>query len=124
MMPQTQSLDGHPTLARLRTVAIVSRRPDRHVIEAVVGAVDHDVVLVEPTAHAYSQIRRIRPDLVVVCVSGDDLDACQVLSMLTLDRETAAIPVLTHMSDSTDASVCEPTSGEGLLDHLAPVILN
>jgi hypothetical protein len=98
MMTQTQTFKAFRPAPRLRTVAVVSRHPDEHVIEAVLGAVDHDVVLVEPTDHAYSHIKNIRPDLVIVCMSNDDVAGCQVLSMLSLDRETAHIPVLTHVT--------------------------
>jgi len=44
----------------------------------------------------------IQPDLVIVCMSTHDLDGCQVLSMLALDRETSAIPVLAHVTSLAD----------------------
>ena len=102
MMPLTEPITADQPTPRLRTVAVVSRNPDQQVIGAVLGAVDHDVVLVEPTDHAYSHIRRIQPDLVIVCMSTHDLDGCQVLSMLALDSETSAIPVLTHVTSLAD----------------------
>ena len=74
------------------------------------GAVDHDIVLVEPTDHAYSHIKQIRPDLVIVCMSSDDVDGCRVLSMLALDGETSAIPVVAHVTSSAaDAAVTTRT---------------
>jgi hypothetical protein len=98
MTPQTEPMSRHPKpTARPRTVAVVSCQPDQHVIEAVLGAVDHDVVLVEPTANAYSHIKHIRPDLVIVCMTSTDTAGCLLLSMLTLDRETSRIPVVTHV---------------------------
>jgi CheY-like chemotaxis protein len=69
---------------------------------------ERDVVFVESTAHAYSKIKRALPDVIVMCVSADDVDGCQVLSMLALDRETSHIPVLTYMtSDPTDCVVSD-----------------
>jgi CheY-like chemotaxis protein len=120
MMPQTEPISRSSTRAakayqpapRLRTVAVVSRNPDQHVLGSAICAVDHDVVLVEPTDHAYSHIKEIRPDLVIVCMSGDDIDGCRVLSMLALDRETSAIPVLTHVTSSA-GGFTEPSDSNG-----------
>jgi PleD family two-component response regulator len=103
IMTHIERTSEHHTAVRPRTVAVVSANPDQHVIETVLGAVDHDVVLVEPTAHAYSHIKHIRPDLVIVCMGSDDSEGCQLLSMLTLDRETSRIPVVTHVIPAEDS---------------------
>jgi CheY-like chemotaxis protein len=63
------------------------------------------VVFVESNEHAYSQIRRVQPDLVILCVAMDDADSLQVLSMLKLDERTRGIPILTYATESTP----EPT---------------
>ena len=63
--------------------------------ETVLDAGRYDVVFVETTAHAYSQIRRVQPDLVILCLKMDDPAGFRVLSMLKLDPETSSIPVLT-----------------------------
>ena len=60
----------------------------------------YDVVFVETSAHAYSQIRRVQPDLVILCLNMEDPAGFSVLSMLKLDAETQAIPVLTCMVES------------------------
>jgi DNA-binding response OmpR family regulator len=65
---------------------------------------DYEVILVESTAHAYSKIKRVLPDLVVVCLSADDVDGCRVLSMLALDSQTSSIPVLTHLTPGSGLS--------------------
>src|SRR3989442_14304358 len=79
-------------------------------LETVLDAGHYDVVFVESNAHAYSQIKRVRPDLVILCVRIEDLDGFQVLSMLKLDEDTRSIPVLTYAteSDSTDADMEAP----------------
>ena len=68
-------------------------------LEAIVDAGHYDVVFVESVAHAYSQVKRVQPDLVILCVNIDDTDSLQVLSMLRLDEETRSIPVLTYATD-------------------------
>jgi CheY-like chemotaxis protein len=67
----------------------------QHLLAMAQHTVRYDVVFVESTAHAYSQVKRLAPDLVVVCLEIDDLDGCQVLSMLMLDSRTREIPVMT-----------------------------
>jgi PleD family two-component response regulator len=120
IMTHIERTSEHHTAVRPRTVAVVSANPDQHVIETVLGAVDHDVVLVEPTAHAYSHIKHIRPDLVIVCMGSDDSEGCQLLSMLTLDRETSRIPVVTHMIPTEDSQpswgrTWENTKGDAIM---------
>ena len=92
----------HATPQAVRTIALVGRYAHQRMHELVASA-DYDVLMVESTTHAYSKIKRARPDLVIVCLSGDDFDACRVLSMLALDSDTARIPVLTVAT--TDADV-------------------
>ena len=68
------------------------------VLEPVLEAGNYDVVFVEASAHAYSQIKRVQPDLVILCVAMDDAEGLNVLSMLKLDAETRDIPVVTYTS--------------------------
>ncbi len=56
-------------------------------------------VFVESVDHAYSQVKRLRPNLIILCVHIEDLDGFQVLSMLKMDEETADIPVLTYTTE-------------------------
>jgi len=71
-------------------------------LETVLDAGHYDVVFVESTEHAYSQIKRVQPNLVILCVNVEDPDGFQVLSMLKLDADTRDIPVLTHTTDGDD----------------------
>jgi CheY-like chemotaxis protein len=78
-------------------VVIVNGTPEiLELLETVLEAGHYDVVFVESNAHAYSQIRRVQPDLVILCMRIDDMEGFQVLSMLKLDEETRAIPILTY----------------------------
>jgi PleD family two-component response regulator len=68
-------------------------------LETVLDAGHYDVVFVESSAHAYSQIKRVQPDLVILCDRMEDGDGLQVLSKLKLDDSTRAIPVLTYTTE-------------------------
>ncbi len=68
-------------------------------LESVLAAGRYDMVFVESSDSAYSQIKRVQPDLVILCVRIDDLDGFQLLSMLKLDTATASIPVLTYTTE-------------------------
>jgi PleD family two-component response regulator len=76
-------------------------------LEAVLDAGRYDMVFVESSDHAYSQIRKVLPNLVIVCAQTDRSDAFQLLTMLTLDAETRAIPVLTYTADAPERRVID-----------------
>jgi DNA-binding response OmpR family regulator len=77
-------------------VVVVSKQSHMEgLLETVLDAGQYDVVFVESTEHAYSHIKRLGPDLIIVCLDVDDLDGFQVLSMLKLDTQTKVIPIVT-----------------------------
>jgi PleD family two-component response regulator len=81
-------------------VVIVNGSPEiLELIETALDAGRYDIVFVESTEHAYSQIKRVQPNLVILCVRIEDMDGFQVLSMLKLDEETRDIPVLTYTNE-------------------------
>src|SRR5262245_53868193 len=98
MMTRNSIVRTSPVARHLRTVVVVIGPEQRHVPDAALGSVDHDVVLVEPSDGAYAQIKRVSPDLIVVCLSWNDIVGCQLLSMLALDRDTSRIPLVTHVN--------------------------
>jgi hypothetical protein len=53
-----------------------------------------DMIFVEPVARAYSRIRELEPDLVLVFMEIDDLGGCQLLSMLQFDQDLRRIRVV------------------------------
>src|SRR5438128_12447869 len=85
-------------------------------LETVLDAGHYDVVFVESSAHAYSQIKRVQPNLVILCVRIEDPDGFQVLSMLKLDDDTREIPILTYTTEyegqETEEEVAEPSDAE------------
>jgi PleD family two-component response regulator len=94
--------------ATAQKVVIVNGTPEMlDMLEAVLDAGHYDIVFVESTAHAYSQIKRVQPNLVILCVRIEDADGFQVLSMLKLDADTRSIPVLTYTSEERDEEADE-----------------
>jgi twitching motility two-component system response regulator PilH len=64
-------------------------------LESVLDAGRYDMVFVESGEHAYSQIKKVQPNLVILCTRIERLDGFQLLTMLKLDPQTRDIPVLT-----------------------------
>src|SRR6476661_6982607 len=88
-------------------VVIVNGSPEMlETLETVLDAGHYDLVFVESSEHAYSQIKRVQPNLVILCVRFENAEGFQVLSMLKLDDETRRIPVLTYTSEY-DGEECE-----------------
>ena len=105
------------TAAGTQKVVIVNGSPQSlELLENVLEAGRYDIVFVESSAHAYSQIKRVQPNLVILCVQIDTMETFQVLSMLKLDDETRNIPVLTFTADvegqETDEESEEALEGE------------
>ena len=97
------TLRQHAATTATQQVVIVNGSPEMlELLESVLDAGHYDVVFVESTEHAYSQIKRVQPDLVILCTRMDDADGFQVLSMLKLDDETRGIPVLTYTSEGAE----------------------
>ena len=90
------ALSTRPNPSRaIRTLMVVGNEPDERVLETATDAGGYDVILVEPTATAYSRIKRLAPSAIVLTMTMDDFEACQLMSMLKLDRDTSNIPVFT-----------------------------
>lgn len=84
-----------------KKVVIVNGSPDTlDLFEMVLDGGHYDVVFVESNEHAYSQIKRVQPNLVILCVCIDEMDGFHVLSMLKIDEATRGIPVLTYTADA------------------------
>src|SRR6266498_1461150 len=97
------STDSVSTAVAAQKVVIVNGNPAiLELLETVLDAGHYDVVFVESTRHAYSQIKRVQPNLVILCLRLDDSEGFQVLSMLKIDDETRNIPVLTYATEDGD----------------------
>ena len=110
-------------------VVIVNGSPDvLELLETVLDEGHYDVVFVESTRHAYSQVKRVQPNLVILCVRIDDADGFQVLSMLKLDAGTRDIPILTYTienkSEDSEEEVAEPSENDMFPASKAAVWMN
>ncbi|HEY7790086.1 MAG TPA: hypothetical protein VIC33_06215 [Vicinamibacterales bacterium] len=95
-------------------------------LEAAMDVGHYDVVFVESSDHAYSQIRHVNPNLVILCMRIEEPAGFQVLSMLKLDPLTREIPVLTYTTefegqeleeDVEEPALAEPTVRPTLRMH-------
>ena len=84
----------------------------RQVPESAFDNLEYDVVVLEPIAHAYSQVRRVKPTLIVMSLSLDDLDCFQLLTMLRLDPETASIPIRMFVGSEEEAPAEEVANAD------------
>jgi len=85
-------------------------------LESAIDVGHYDVVFVEPGDRAYSQVKRVQPDLVILCMRIEEAEGFSILSMLKLDRQTCDIPILTYTTEfegqETDDEFDEPTLPE------------
>jgi PleD family two-component response regulator len=95
----TTSEKTSPSQAMQKVVIVNGSTDMLALLETVLSAGHYDVVFVESNEHAYSHIKRVQPNLVILCMCLEDHDGFQVLSMLKLDHETRRIPVLTYATE-------------------------
>jgi CheY-like chemotaxis protein len=69
------------------------------IVEPVLDGRAYDVEFVASDDEPYATVAALKPDLIVVSLGLDDLTGFQLLTMLRLDPETAAIPVLSYVRD-------------------------
>ena len=82
-------------------------------LETVLDARRYDMVFVESGDRAYSQIKKVIPNLVILCTKIEELDGFQLLTMLKLDSDTRDIPVLTYTTE------CEGQDFDEAISQLA-----
>ena len=87
-------------MANVQKVVVVNGNTEvLGMLETVLEAGRYDMVFVESSDHAYSQIKRVLPNLVILCTRIEQLDGFQLLTMLKMDGETRRIPVLTYTTE-------------------------
>jgi PleD family two-component response regulator len=87
-------------------------------LETLLEAGHYDIVFVESVEHAYTQIKRVQPNLVVLYMGMDDVHSLQVLSMLKLDEDTVRIPVITYMLEWNGDDEEEDSAEESLENEM------
>ena len=78
---------------------------DADVLETLLEYVDSDVVFLESAAGAYSQIKRVVPDLVVMCFPIDIARLPTDVDAATWNADTASIPVIAHALEGSPGMV-------------------
>jgi DNA-binding response OmpR family regulator len=80
---------------RTEKVALVNGSPDMLAsIERLFKGGQYEVVFPELLSQAYADIKRLRPQRVVLCTALEHPDALQLLTMLRLDPATRGTVVL------------------------------
>ncbi len=87
-----------PSVAQ-KVVIINSSSEILALLESMLDMDNYDYIVVESLEHAYSRVKKLQPNLVILCVKIDDVDAFQILTMLKLDEATRMIPVLTYTTE-------------------------
>jgi CheY-like chemotaxis protein len=109
--------DTRFSVAPVQKVVVVNGNTEvLGMLETVLDAGRYDMVFVESGEHAYSQIKKVLPNLVILCTRVEHLDGFQLLTMLKLDSQTRDIPVLTctteHEGQDFDAAISQLTDEE------------
>jgi PleD family two-component response regulator len=81
-------------------------------VEPVLEGQAYDVEFVATDDEPYGTITALKPDLVVISLSLDEPAGFELLTMLRLDPDTAAIPVLSYVRDEDVAAL-----GPAPVDH-------
>jgi PleD family two-component response regulator len=83
-----------------RSVVAISEHPQQAALldALLLDANSFDVIYVESVARGFSRIKQAAPDLVIVFLDIDDVAACQLLTMLSIDGDTAGTPVATWIT--------------------------
>ena len=67
-----------PAAAAQKVVIVNGSAEILELLDTVLDAGHYDVVFVESSQHAYSQIKRVQPNLVILCVRIEDPAGFQV----------------------------------------------
>jgi CheY-like chemotaxis protein len=93
-------IDTRIAAAPVQKVVVVNGNTEvLGMLETVLDAGRYDMVFVESSDHAYSQIKKVLPNLVILCTRIEQLDGFQLLTMLKMDGDTRRIPVLTYTTE-------------------------
>src|SRR5436309_15148162 len=93
--------------ATQKVVVVNGSQEILEMIETVLNPGRYNLAFIDSSAHAYSDIKRMQPSLVILCTRLENLDGFQVLSMLKLDHETRDIPVVTFTIENESESETE-----------------
>ena len=110
MSTAPQATHRHTATLPQKVVVVNGTSEILDLFESVLDAGRYDMVFVESSAHAYTRIKGVQPDLVILCMRLDDADAFHLLSMLKLDDDTRRIPIVTYAQEfDTGSDAPDPT---------------
>lgn len=123
-MATMDSVTARPGTKGLQKVAVINGSSEvLELLEVVLDAGHYDVIFMDSNEHAYSQVRRLQPQMVVLCMQIEDVEAFHVLSMLKMDEDTKRIPVLTYTTDyegqDVDGRLARLSDDDGLTSRHA-----
>jgi PleD family two-component response regulator len=119
--------DSTRNVAPVQKVVVVNGNTEvLGMLETVLDAGRYDMVFVESGEHAYTHIKTVLPNLVILCTRIEQLDGFQLLTMLKLDAETQDIPVLTYTTEyegqDFDAAISQLAEEEEYLLPARPAL--
>ncbi len=93
------------TAAAMPPQQVVVINGDAAVMNTLEASLDpgrYEMVFVDSYTFAFASVRRMLPDLIILCTSLDESAGFQLLTMLKLDPLTRDIPVLTYTNEGDD----------------------
>jgi DNA-binding response OmpR family regulator len=99
--PETPRSSG-TTQSPLETLVVARDVDGLGFLQRVDGTDGFSPMLLSPLSQAYAQIKRWHPSLIVICTNLDDVEGCQLLTMLTVDPETRQTPILVLTTDDAE----------------------
>ena len=89
----------------VRVLAVSNDALRPKLLDTMVHESDYNVIFVESIARAYSRIKQLQPDVIVLFTDIDDVDQCQLLSMLQVDRALRGLRVLACAAGLDSAAI-------------------
>jgi response regulator RpfG family c-di-GMP phosphodiesterase len=115
----------YPHVGNRRLIAFIASAVSSDALDRLLEAGGYDIMLIDSMNDAYTQIKEVMPHLVIVCMQPEEETlGCQVLSMLSLDRETSHIPVLTHLVKPDRQAITAATDGSRLERQAVSLSMN
>lgn len=115
------------TTASVQKVVVVDGGIEMlHGLETMLHARRYQMLFAQSNDLAYSQIKKVRPNLVVLCGGIENRDGSQLLTMLKLDPDTRGIPLVSYApgrrAGDVDAEVFRIDEDEDLLTPGPPAL--
>jgi PleD family two-component response regulator len=108
MEPTPLNTDMSARLKRQRVAIIDGSAELLDWLEPTLTPGSYDVLFLDANDDAYSQVKTVHPDLVVLTMRIEDVDAFRLLTMLKLDEETSTIPVVTYTTEYEGQPIGRP----------------